>query len=1610
MRPAQLPVHSQNYSSLRKRSFKSACRRAVVAQQPVSYRGQQLTPVQVRRSGNCPPRHPGRDSDRPTSRRAGLANRDLRVLSWNAGHLGQQQWAEIKSWVQTEAKQVCDVLVLQETHWQATAEFSVAGWYCISSASEYVPTVEDKTIGGSAQPAPTVPAGALPNKPRPRRKSLRGSKGPSTTKADGVMVLLSPEVPPNTVRWKEHMKGRLLETRFDWHGARTTVLAVYQHVWSPAKTVQANKQDRAAVLKALSRSVRRVPARDTLVVAGDFNSSVSPTPRLVGPRTLAPQEARPDEAEFTNFVRSHHLTVLNTWQVSSPHTFVQGDSRTQIDFLLTKVSSSGGLAKQAAPLANFPLGGWKTGGHLPLFASIKPVRHWHLPGPRVKPLKHDSEALQQAVRQGLPIVTDMQKWVRDHVHQGVTPPEWDALLSKATQHFFPKLPAPPQADSADTTLARRMWRAKRASEQHSTAEDPDMAALILQHQKAVRQAKKTKADAFLAEVDAAINAGDQFVAYKVLKKLRPWQPTQKAQLKDSKGYLLSPTGELQELRKYATDVFGKYPRLQDNFVELPALAATTLAKHIASIKPGKAVPKGAAPAASWKICAQPIAEALVHYCSSLPSEKNLDDGLLSADLCLIPKPGKPADKPTQLRPLGILRPDAKGLAGAAREMLAPHVIPFMKPLPQFAYLPGRGLSDAQSRVVQHLREVRQIGRSAKPSREDRKRGLGPPSLVGGITFALDLSQAFDTVSRQDILDQLQALSVEPSLVSLVHGLHHSSKYRLHAQGGYTEVETTTGIKQGCKLAPTLFSVLTGRLLHMLIDTFGLEAVQQHLTGYADDISVHKTIRSRRDLQIAHDLIQALLAAVGSLRLRVNSAKCSVMVRLSGTEAPSVMRRHTCWLPDASGVLRKHWRIGTNKAYPAFRLEGQIKYLGIIISYSNYELLTLRHRSAEAGKKIQQVRKYIYNRRVASPAARLRVWFATVWATAATGLPEVGLSPESARLLRGWYAQKLRSVLNQPAHITHVTTADLLRLHKLQDPVDKIIRRMKGRIAKLRKRSRSVTEAAADVTLHSHILIDLDRILQEAQAIPEATQATQAPAYDCHICQAAFDTAHGLRMHTAKMHRDSLSRFIPPTFDRELHAKDGMPVCAACNRSFKQWKGLRYHFLSGACPAPDALRNITSSGTLSSSSTEMLQLQELRREVQGSTRSQLAKQAALPSAQVLQHRCVVCGFWTPDHTKVKSHIRQAHPQVWQETGEAAGPLCAGYSVHTIKGQPCPFCRRQVYDKKKHPQQCVVLFQVCLCWLRTHPPSAPRGPGPAQLSTAGTRSLKDFFNPQTRLATPASQPATPAQPVQPQAPSAEGAAPAGQISAAVRTMLNSGNSCYVNFTLQALAALNTGHFAFESLQSLLDLCASHLSDTRPLNPTGLFQLRSLLPRWRFDGRQQDASEFYTALTSQGVGELQAVQWQGRTDGQIEAADIGESPLLLPQSPDHTSLSQLVGAWSENSFQRGLLWAPPLLAVVLGRWSAGHKIHTAVSLSEVNIPVWEEGQTRTWYRYKVRAGVFHIGAEVTSGHYRSFWLSLPHETLLTGDDAVRPSPASASDTKRVKEGSFLLFLVRQ
>ena len=166
--------------------------------------------------------------------------------------------SEIKTWLQLEVEKFCDILVLQETQWQESTEFTVSGWYCVSSASK-------KTVNSRQ-------AGAIG-----KTSVDSDGKAPSTTAADGLMVLFSPRFNKAQIRWKEWITGQVLDVRDYWAGARKAILAVYQHVWSSYKTQQDNRGDRSAVLSALTKAMQQVPKRDTLIVAGDFNSSLTTT-------------------------------------------------------------------------------------------------------------------------------------------------------------------------------------------------------------------------------------------------------------------------------------------------------------------------------------------------------------------------------------------------------------------------------------------------------------------------------------------------------------------------------------------------------------------------------------------------------------------------------------------------------------------------------------------------------------------------------------------------------------------------------------------------------------------------------------------------------------------------------------------------------------------------------------------------------------------------------------------------------------------------------------------------------------------------------------------------------------------------------------------------------------------------------------------------------------------------------------------------------------------------------------------------------------------------------------------------------------------------------------
>ena len=234
-----------------------------------------------------------------------------------------------------------------------------------------------------------------------------------------------------------------------------------------------------------------------------------------------------------------------------------------------------------------------------------------------------------------------------------------------------------------------------------------------------------------------------------------------------------------------------------------------------------------------------------------------------------------------------------------------------------------------------------------------------------------------------------------------------------------------------------------------------------------------------------------------------------------------------------------------------------------------------------------------------------------------------------------------------------------------------------------------------------------------------------------------------------------------------------------------------------------------------------------------------------------------------------------------------------------------------------------------------------------------------------------------------------------------MQNAGNTCYVNATLQSLVAALGDDDTSAELGPLLSHCSNHHQEQRLLNPTGLFSVRSLMPCWKFDG--QDAAEFLSFLLQGSTGTLQPVDWQGRTDGILETADQGLTPLVLPLTQVCATLQQACTAWYNHTYQRALAWAPHILPVTVARWTEGSKNIRPLDLRQrLSLPTWGAAQNREWHTYEVRSGVYHIGDTLNAGHFRPFW-------FYPSRGAVRPKPATASDRKQVEEGCYLLFLVK-
>ena len=85
--------------------------------------------------------------------------------------------------------------------------------------------------------------------------------------------------------------------------------------------------------------------------------------------------------------------------------------------------------------------------------------------------------------------------------------------------------------------------------------------------------------------------------------------------------------------------------------------------------------------------------------------------------------------------------------------------------------------------------------------------------VGLYSTFVDLTKAFDTVSRQGLWKIMSKFGCSSVFINLVREFHDGMQARVQDNGAYSEpFHVENGVKQGCVLAPTLFSMMFSAML------------------------------------------------------------------------------------------------------------------------------------------------------------------------------------------------------------------------------------------------------------------------------------------------------------------------------------------------------------------------------------------------------------------------------------------------------------------------------------------------------------------------------------------------------------------------------------------------------------------------------------------------------------------------------------------------------------------------------------------------------------------------------------------------------------------------------
>ena len=345
------------------------------------------------------------------------------------------------------------------------------------------------------------------------------------------------------------------------------------------------------------------------------------------------------------------------------------------------------------------------------------------------------------------------------------------------------------------------------------------------------------------------------------------------------------------------------------------------------------------------------------------------------------------------------------------------------------------------------------------------------------------------------------------------------------------MHTFRGVRQGCRIAPALWSLQSGHLLKQEAAAHSQTELQAPHTTFADDTASQWQFHSLECVLAMERRIVSLFALLTEFGLEVNPPKSSFMIQVVGDSACRLVAQRTV---QHSG--RPHWRLAGSHKDILIPLVAQQQYLGTILSFGRDSDKTVDFRLQEAHGKEAKLRRCIRSKGLLSAHKRVSVWRACVLTSATFGLHTTKVTSKSAHTLRSWFFKSVRAVTGLPPHITHVSNDALCARFGLMDPVAMLAGQVQAKL-------KVIQEAAHSIAADTPVL---------------AYWVSLRPH-----CGLYFRSVKTLRQHEARKH-GTLTVIHAEDFFADLHARNGMPQCRHCDRTFFNMAALKGHIQRNAC--------------------------------------------------------------------------------------------------------------------------------------------------------------------------------------------------------------------------------------------------------------------------------------------------------------------------------------------------------------------------------------------------------------------------------------------------------------